>query len=177
MPPTPAEPVELDLLRKWREPVTSRRLLRDGLGSLAVHALAILLFLLAPEVELTRDAPEISYDLKRSVKLTLPRYFEPTQTAPNHGKVKPELDERSAAEGAQSQTRRFRPPAPAPGLAQPTAASLVEAPQIDLPQIEGPRSEPGALTASNLPSASGATESRAGKCQAGKSAASPWRGH
>lgn len=151
MPPAQAEPVELDLLRKWREPLTSRRLLRDGLGSLAVHAFAILLFLLAPEVEITHNAPVIAADLKRSVKLTLPRYFEPTQTAPNHGKVKPEIDERSAVEGAQAQTRRFRPPAPAPGLAQAAAASLVEAPHIDLPQIEGPRSEPAALPSPNLP--------------------------
>ena len=117
---------------------------------------------------ITRDAPEIAYDLKHSVKLTLPRYFEPTQTAPNHGRVKPELDERSAAEGAQAQTRRFRPPAPAAGLAQPTAASLVEAPHIDLPQIEGPRSEPGALTGIESALASGAAAKRRRKMPSGE---------
>ncbi len=105
-----------------------------------------------PEVELTRDAPVIAYDLKRSVKLTLPRYFEPTQKAPNAGKVKRELDERSAVEGTQPQARRYRPPMPAPGLAQPAAASMVaEAPHIDLPQIEGPKSEPAILPSPHLP--------------------------
>jgi TonB family protein len=151
MPPAQAEPVELDLLRQWREPVTSRRLLRDGLGSLAVHVFLILAFWLAPEVELSRDAPTIADDLKRSVKLTLPRSFEPTQTEPNRGKVKRELDDRSFVEGTQAQVRRYRPPTPAAGLPQPAAASMVEAPHIDLPQIEGPRSDLSALPSPNLP--------------------------
>jgi TonB family protein len=151
MPPAQAEPVELDLLRPWREPVTSRRVLRDVLGSLAVHAFAIVVFWLAPTVELSRDTPVIDLDLKRSVKVTLPRSFEPTQTAPNVGKVKRELDDRSAVEGTQAQARRYRPPSPAGGLPQPAAAAMVEAPHIDLPQIEGPRSEPAALPSPNLP--------------------------
>ena len=152
LPPAPVEPVELDLLRKWREPVTSRRFLRDALGSLAVHAVVIVAFWLAPEVDLTRNAPVIAYDLKRSVKLTLPRYFEPTQKAPNLGKVKRELDDRSAVEGTQPQARRYRPPSPAAGLPQPAAASMVvEAPHLDLPQIEGPRAEPATLPSPNLP--------------------------
>ena len=143
MPPVQAEPVELDLLRKWREPLTSRRLLRDGLGSLIVHAIAVLAFVLAPEVELTRDAPVVQFDLKQSVKLTLPRYFEPTQQAPNQGQVRRALDERSAVEGTQAQTRRYRPPTPAPGLPQPAAdATIVEAPHLDLPQIKDQKPNP-----------------------------------
>jgi TonB family protein len=152
MPSAQAEPVELDLLRSWREPLTSRRVFRDALGSLVVHGVLIIAFFLAPEVELSRNAPVIADDLTRSVKLTLPRSFEPTQTAPNHGKVKRELDDRSAVEGARAQSRRYRPPTLSPGLPQPAAPSMVaEAPHLDLPQIEGPKSVVASLPTPNLP--------------------------
>jgi TonB family protein len=158
MPPAQNEPVELDLLRAWREPVTSRRVLRDALGSLAIHAFLAAMFWLAPEVEVIHNAPFIASDLKRNaVKLELPRYFEPTQKAPNRGTVRRELDTRSVVEGTTAQARRFRPPSPPPGPAQPATAPLVvESPHIDLPQSDLPAaSQPRAFPAipsPNLPS-------------------------
>jgi len=156
MPPAQSEPVELDLLRAWREPVTPPRVLRAAIGSLAVHALLAVVFWLAPEVETAHDAPTIAYDLKRnSVKLEVPRYLEPTQKAPNQGVVKHELDTRSAVEGTTAQARKFRPPSPPSGAPQPSAAPTVDAPHIDLPQSDLPAASPPralpSLPSPNLP--------------------------
>jgi TonB family protein len=157
MPSAQNEPVELDLLRAWREPVTSHRVLRDALGSLAIHAFLAAAFWLAPEVEVIHNAPTIASDLKRNaIKLEVPRYFEPTQKAPNHGEVRHELDTRSAVEGTTAQVRRFRPPSPPPAPPQPATAPLVvDAPRIDLPQSDLPASSQPrplpALPSPNLP--------------------------
>jgi TonB family protein len=156
MPPAQNDPPELDLLRAWREPVTPPRVLRAALGSLGIHALLAAALWLAPEVEGSHDAPTIASDLHRdAVRLEVPRYFEPTQKAPNRGAIKHELDTRSAVEGATAQVRRFRPPSPPPGAPQPSTAPVVEAPHIDLPQSDLPAASPPralpSLPSPNLP--------------------------
>ncbi len=142
-PAQPAEPVELNLLRPWREPVSPRRFLRDALGSLAVHATVLALLFFAPEVKPVGSSPVITADLKHAVPLVAPRYFEPTQKQPNHGKVTRELDVNSAVQGAPAQTPRFRPPIPAPGPPAPVpAAPLVEAPKIEVAAAAAPQPSP-----------------------------------
>lgn len=134
MPPaTPVEPVEVNLLREWREPVSPRRLLRNVLGSLAVHALIITALLLVPEATPVRNAPVIEANLKNAVHLVAPRIFEPTQTSPSPSKAKPQLDARSAIEGRQAQAPRFRPPAPTPG---PPSAAQIAPPLLEAPKIQ-----------------------------------------
>ena len=127
----PAELLELNLLRPWREPLTARRLLRDGLGSLAVHAVVVTLILLAPDVIPSVPATVITANLKNAVPLVAPRYYEPTQKDPNQGKISRELDVRSAVQGRPVQAPRFRPPAPAPGPVS-SPAPLIEAPKIEV---------------------------------------------
>jgi len=125
---------ELNLLREWREPISPGRVLRDGLGSLAVHAVIVAAILLAPDVKSPiQQTPDVDANLRAAVHLTLPpRVFEPTQKDSNKGKVTRGLDLRSATEG-QPQPRRFRPPSPAPGTPAPQPASV---PSIEAPKIE-----------------------------------------
>jgi TonB family protein len=125
---------ELNLLREWREPISPRRVLRDGLGSLVVHAVIVAAILLAPDVQPPiQQTPDVDANLKAAVHLTLPpRVFEPTQKDPNKGKVARGLDLRSATEG-QPQPRRFRPPTPAPAPApEPPSTPSIEAPKIEV---------------------------------------------
>ncbi|HEY7339026.1 MAG TPA: energy transducer TonB [Bryobacteraceae bacterium] len=127
-----AEPIELNLLRPWREPIGAKRILRDGLGSVAVHVAIVAAILLAPDVTPAfQEIPEVQVDLRTAIHLTAPRIYEPTQKDPNKGNVVRGLDLRSAVEGQP--TRRFRPPTPAPGPlapAQPTISST-DAPKIE----------------------------------------------
>jgi len=132
------EPGELNLLREWREPLTARRILRDGLGSALVHAAALaILIALAGGPPVVRNAPGLTVDFRKSIPLYMPR--ELTQKDPNRGKITKQLDVRSARPPAPvPQAPRFRPPEPAPG--PPVAA--VPAPAIEPPKIEASASPP-----------------------------------
>ena len=107
-----AGPVEPDFLRPWREPITSRLILRNSVGSIVVHILLILFIVSLPDVERTPYAPILTPDFKKAVTLVAPRFYEPTQKAPNKGKVSRELDVRSAYSAPQPQAPRYRAPAP-----------------------------------------------------------------
>lgn len=132
--------IELNLLRPWREPVTPRRILRDGLGSLTVHAIIVAIVFLGPETKSPfENTPAIDPNLKAAVPLYAPRVFEPTQKDPNLGKTVRGLDLRSAIEGQPARVRRFRPPSLTPGPPAPA--------QSGIPTLEPPKIE----TASNAP--------------------------
>src|SRR5262245_37779007 len=71
------------------------RILRNVSGSLAVHALVVFVMLHLPDVSPPSRAPLIVADVRKSVKLVAPRYFDLTQKDPNQGKVSRSLDVRS----------------------------------------------------------------------------------
>jgi TonB family protein len=127
-----AEPIELNLLRPWREPVSPARILRDGLGSLAVHAVIVAVILFTPDVKSPFvPTPDVEVNLKTSTPLYLPRVYEPTQKDPNKSHTVRGLDLRSAVESQPA--RRFRPPSLAPGLPAPAQNGI---PSIEPPKIE-----------------------------------------
>ncbi len=140
MPPAirVAGPVEPDFLRPWREPITPRLILRDSLGSIVVHILLILFIVSLPEVVPAPYAPIMTPDVHKAVRLVAPNFFEPTQKAPNKGKVSRELDVRSAEPAPQPQAPRFRPPSPPPGpvvqtqIPPPAPVTPVEPPKIEI---------------------------------------------
>ena len=132
--------LELDLNPQWREPVTSRRLLRAGVGSVLVHVAIIALLVSLPAVETSPDATVITPDVSRAVPLVAPRFYEPTQKDPNKGKVSRELDVRSSETAPEPRAPRFKVPQPAPGpVAQATPPAPSPAPKIEQPRIEPPR--------------------------------------
>lgn len=122
---------DLNLLREWREPISRERLLIDAIGSLAIN---ILLFVSvvslrgAPTFTIRRDVREP--DFKKAVHLVAPKFYEPTQKAPNKGKISRELDVRSAHQTPAPQAPRFKAPQPAPGpvaaASQPVPAPVIE---------------------------------------------------
>jgi TonB family protein len=121
----------LELLPEWTEPVSSRRFLRAGLGSLAVHAIVLTALLTFPEVSGRRVGPPITADFRKtSVPLYAPKVFEVTQKDPNKGKVTHELDIRSSLPQAPRKPRSFEPPAPAGPVVPP--AVLTPPPQIEI---------------------------------------------
>ena len=145
MPPPAdaADPGDLDFLREWREPVTPRRLLRDSAGSIAVHILLIAFILSLPEVDRPRQTEIVITDVRKAVHLVAPKFYEPTQRAPNQGKVSRELDVNSMQQTPQRQAPRFRAPAPAPGpVAAPPVPTPVPAPVIQPPKIEVAQAPP-----------------------------------
>jgi TonB family protein len=131
----PVESDDLNLLRSWYEPVSPWRLARDAAGSLFVHALFVVFLVLAPDVEVYRNAPEIFSNFKQPTILVLPRTLELTQKAPNQGKVAKALDVRSAVQAQPAQAPHVRQFAPPPPGQAPAPAPLLS-PQIDLPQIQ-----------------------------------------
>lgn len=130
----PAEPIQLNLLREWREPITPRRIARDAAGSIVVHALIGLAIWVAPELQPFEEPPAVTRDLKHSaIPLYAPKFFEPTQKAPNVGKVTRELD--AANRPGSPAPRQYRPPVPSGGSQnQPLAPPVLEALNIDRPQ-------------------------------------------
>src|ERR1041385_1254408 len=87
----------LDLFPEWSEPVTSRRLLQAGIGSLLVHAIVALVLVSLPETTGRFSGPSITADFRKTaVPLVAPRIAEITQKEPNKGKVTPQLDIRSS---------------------------------------------------------------------------------
>jgi TonB family protein len=146
MPPeAPADPhlqpldADLDFLRRWREPVAPRRLLRDFVGSIAVHALFFSLLVIFPEGDRPIQTRPIVPDVRNAVHLVAPKFYEPTQKAPNKSKPTRELDVRSAQSAPASQAPRFRPPQPTPG---PAAAAPQPVPLIEQPKIQVASSPP-----------------------------------
>jgi TonB family protein len=143
---------DLQLLRPWREPLTPRRLLRDGVGSVMLHALGIVLLLSMPEGERPKAAPVIHQDLTKAVHIVLPKFYEPTQKAPNTGKVTRELDVRSLKPAPQTKAPQSLPPAPAPGPLVQTPPTPAPAPVIEPPKIQASAAPP-APVATNAPTA------------------------
>jgi len=136
----------LDLYPEWREPLTSRRLARAGIGSLIVHVVAITVFLSLPDVEQHTNATVIAPTIRKVTPLYMPKFFEPTQKAPNQGKITRELDVRSIEPAPRPQAPHFHAPEPAPGPvaeAKP-AAPVPEAPKIEIPRVEPPKIETAA---------------------------------
>src|ERR1044071_5288680 len=120
----------LELFPEWGEPVTSRRLLRAGIGSLAVHAIVIALLIAAPETSGRWNGPPITADFRqKAVPLVAPRVFDLTQKDENKGKIKHELDIRSSMRQAAPKAKAFVPPAPAGPVIPP--AALTPPPQIE----------------------------------------------
>src|SRR5215469_8108725 len=130
----PTEIAELNLLREWREPVSTGRVLRNALGSLAIHAAFIAAVLLTPDVKSPiQVTPSVDIAIKKATPIYFPRSFEPTQKDENKGKVTRGLDLRSATEGQPSPARRFRPPSLTPGIPAPAPAG---SPSLEPPKIE-----------------------------------------
>jgi TonB family protein len=147
-----SEDIELDLLREWREPLSPSRILRAGLGSIGVHIAIGVLVMVLPWGAPMPDARETTPDLRKSVHLVAPKFLEPTQKAPNQGKVTRELDVRSLQRAPIPQAPRFRPPAPAPGYPAATAqAPVIEAPKIDVAESAPPPMSSGTSQAPPLP--------------------------
>jgi TonB family protein len=148
MPPetttaAPVSDVELDLYRQSRESFTVLHLILIGLASVAFHVLGIVMFLALPEIERHPAAQVVTPDLRKATRIYAPRFFEPTQTAPNTGNVTRELDVRSAEPAPRPQAPHFRAPQPAPGPvaeARPSAA-VPEAPKIEQPRLPPPKIE------------------------------------
>jgi TonB family protein len=136
------DPDALNLLPEWREPVSSVRIVRAAVGSLVVHAAAVLVLLNLPASQI-RTAPIISLDLRKAVPLIAPKHLDLTQRDPNTGKVTQTLDSRSALPPAPPKPRNFRPPAPpGPAISPAAPAPLIpEAPQIQTQIQGGPLSE------------------------------------
>jgi TonB family protein len=151
-----SDSAELNLLRDWREPASSGRIVRAGIGSILVHIAIIVLLVSLPDIA-PPPAPEAPVDVRKAVHLVAPKFFEPTQTAPNKGKVTRELDVRSSLPAPRPQEPRARPPAPAPGAMAsappppPPPAPNIPPPRIDPPKIEVPEAAPPQVTGT-LPS-------------------------
>lgn len=136
----------LDLYPQWREPLTSRRVARAAIGSLIFHVVAIAVFVSLPDVEQHTTATVITPTIRKVTPLYMPKFFEPTQKAPNQGKITRELDVRSIEPAPRPQAPHFRAPEPAPGPvaeARP-AAPVPEAPKIEVPRVEQPKIEAAA---------------------------------
>jgi len=119
----------LELFPEWQDPITSRRLLQAGIGSLLVHAIVAAVLLTLPETSGRFNGPPITADFRKmAVPLYAPKVFEVTQKEPNKGKVTPQLDIRSSIE-APPKAKAFAPPAPA-GPVVPPAATIAPPPQI-----------------------------------------------
>jgi TonB family protein len=123
--------LELNLLRWQEDRPSPGRLAMLALGSLGVHLVFGAVLFSIPEVEHRRVAPLPIVDLRKSIPLVAPRFQEPTQKAPNTGKISRELDVRSAVQSNKSQAPRFKPPAVVPGPS-PTPAPAIETPKLDV---------------------------------------------
>lgn len=124
--------LELNLLPLEDEPFSPARLAALALGSIAVHFLFAAILFSIPEVEHTRVPPLPIVDLRKATPLVAPRFQEPTQKAPNIGKISRELDVRSAVQSSVSQAPRFKPPAAVPGPPAATPAPTIETPKLDV---------------------------------------------
>lgn len=137
---------ELNLLLAWEQPARPR-LLRDGLGSLAVHlvlGLGLLLILQADRNRAFVPSGAITIEeLQKAIPLIAPPPTRLTQKAPNVNKATKEVNLESLLERpqpAQPGHARFKAPvpqrapgAPAPAIAEPPKIeSALRAPQTPL---------------------------------------------
>jgi len=135
-----SDPGALELFPEWSEPVTPRRLLRAGIGSLLVHAVVLAVLLTLPETSGRYTTHPLTSDFRKAVPIYAPKIFEVTQKEENKGKVTHQLDIRSSLREAPPKARVFAPPAPA-GPVVPPAATLTPPPQIQVaipvPEVTG----------------------------------------
>src|SRR5277367_2489446 len=79
----PNASLNLELDQPWREPLTPRRLLRAGTGSVIVHIALVILWISLPNEPWTPMATVITPDLHKALPLFLPpKTFELTQKDP-----------------------------------------------------------------------------------------------
>ena len=99
----------LALFPEWQEPLTSRRLLRAGIGSLLVHAIVLTALLTFPETSGRFTGPPITAEFRKTaVPLVAPKILEVTQKDDNKGKVTHQLDIRSSMREAPPKAPRAR---------------------------------------------------------------------
>ena len=142
--------LELNLLPLEEKRFSPVHLAILGLGSVVVHILFAVILFSIPEIEHTRVPPLPIVDLRKSVPLIAPRFQEPTQKAPNVGKISRELDVRSAVQSSVSQAPKFKPPAARPG---PPAAPPAPAPTIETPKLDVALASPVPVLPNALPQA------------------------
>ena len=129
-------PPELELLPA-QEPLTSRHFAAMALASIVVHLVGGVIFFSLPDVEPAPRSTVVTSDLHKAVHLVAPKFFEPTQKAPNLSKVvRPELDVRSEVEAPQPQQPKVRRPQPLPGRPSPAVAPQTPPPVIEPPKIQ-----------------------------------------
>jgi TonB family protein len=136
---------ELNLLPLETERKSPARLIALGAASIGVHLVLGLIALSLPAIEYKPPPPIVIADLRKSVSITFPRFSEPTQKAPNVGKVSRELDVRSAVQSSKPAAPKFRPPAPIPGPPEPPPAPAIETPKIDVAAANAMPVVPNAL--------------------------------
>lgn len=119
-----------DLLLHWQDRPDSRTFVRDGIGSLVVHAVVIGLALLLASIPTNPSpVPEIRIDLKKAIPLVAPRLHQLTQKDPNPGEVAKEVN----VEGLLAQ------PTVAPHVPQPPRVFRAPAPQASVPPPRTPQ--------------------------------------
>jgi TonB family protein len=122
--------LNLNLLRDWREPVTTQRVMRAVVGSVAFHTAVFGLFWIAPAFEPYRVPPGTNPDLRKSVLLVVPRDLL-QGTVPSPGSSAGHQSESAAAK--QQPAPRFRPPSLSPGPPAVAPAPMIQAPSPDTP--------------------------------------------
>lgn len=128
-----------NLLMDWHEASESRRWLRAGIGSIAVHAALVLLAF--GVAALDTPQPENGTVIVADLRKATPLYAPPTpltQKAPNRDKVAKEVDVEGLTAPATRRTlpspplRTFQPPAPPKPVPGPPSPRLAEPPKIDV---------------------------------------------
>jgi TonB family protein len=150
----PDTSLNLDLNQPWREPLTPRRILRAGIGSVIFHVGIVILWISLPNEPGPLQTTVITPDFHKSVPLYLPKNLELTQKDPNNGKISRELDVRSMRSAPVPQAPRFHPPSPPPGPvaeAQPVRLPALETPKIEAPKIDVPVPTPSVTAAAPAP--------------------------
>lgn len=123
---------DLNLLRAYLEPVSTKRVTRAVAGSLAFHAAAALLFWIAPEVQPYRVPRGITpEDLRKSAVLILPKDLL-QGPVPSPGSSAGS-ERQAAAASPRKEPLRFRPPSLAPGQPAATPAPMIQAPVLEAP--------------------------------------------
>ncbi|MGA3024259.1 MAG: energy transducer TonB [Bryobacteraceae bacterium] len=139
---------ELNLLLDWNPDRSARRWLRDGIGSLLVHAAIAAFLILLSRLPSSPPAPEedIAAELQHATRLAAPP-LKLTQKEPNPGKAADQvnLDELLAKSRLRAPVppRQFQPPSlPAPPPAPKPAAPAIPAPPKIEAAIRGPQLPP-----------------------------------
>jgi TonB family protein len=146
---SPPADEELHLLTEWGDPNARARSRKAAIGSIAVHAAIIGLLINLPSSTFEPQTREVS---QRVTPLLLPP-DEPTQKAPNKGKITKEFDARTEAPRQALALPPSPPPmAPQPQALRPAALSAPPAPKPaapappmpEPPKIEPPKEQPKA---------------------------------